>query len=218
NLTDGAPQGGGLLVFNIDNGTAAIVTFSGTNKQINTNTATGVNLQTNPNGTINFTNGGLDIDTTTGIGFNATSGGTVNVTGANNTIDTTTGTAVNIANTTIGAGGVTFRSISVNGAINGIVLNTTGGSGGLTVTGTGITAGSGGTIQNTTSDGVNVISAILNLNNISLNTIGDDAVESLNSTLNGAGNTTAGLGGLRFNDLGGNSPLGGLEIDGLFFP
>ena len=45
------------------------------------------------------------------------------------------GTALNVANTTIGASGLTFRSISANGAPNGIVLNTTGSSGGLTVTG-----------------------------------------------------------------------------------
>ena len=31
--------------------------------------------------------------------------------------------ALNVANTTIGASGMTFRSISANGAANGIVLN-----------------------------------------------------------------------------------------------
>ena len=44
-----------------------------------------------------------------------------------NTITTTTGTALNVANTTIGASGLTFRSISRQlAAANGIVLNNTG--------------------------------------------------------------------------------------------
>src|SRR5262249_47538078 len=66
-----------------------------------------------------------------------------------NSITTTTGTALSVTNsTTIGGAGLTFRSISANGAPNGIVLINTGTSGGLTVTGTG-SAGSGGTIQQT---------------------------------------------------------------------
>ncbi|MFN0148412.1 MAG: beta strand repeat-containing protein, partial [Dehalococcoidia bacterium] len=71
----------------------------------------------------------------------------------------TTGTALNVNASTIGASGLTFQSISVNGGTNGILLNTTGSFGGLTVTGTGTTAGSGGTIQNTTSRGASFISA-----------------------------------------------------------
>ena len=73
------------------------------------------------------------------------------VQGTGNTITSTTGTALNIANTTIGAAGLTFQSISAGTAVasagTGIILDNTGSSGGLTVTGTG-TAGSGGTIQN----------------------------------------------------------------------
>jgi hypothetical protein len=71
-------------------------------------------------------------------------------------ITTTTGTALNVANTTIGASGLIFRSISANGAANGIILNTTGSSGGLTVTGNGGSCSeatptcTGGRIQNTT--------------------------------------------------------------------
>ena len=76
-------------------------------------------------------------------------------TAPDNTIATTTGTALNVANTTIGASGLTFRSISANGASSGIVLNNTGSNGGLIVTGTG-TASSGGTIQNTTGAGVSL--------------------------------------------------------------
>ena len=81
------------------------------------------------------------LSTGTASAFTATGGGTVTVTGSTNTLTTTTGTALNIANTTIGAADVTFRSISANGGANGIVLNTTGALGGLHVTGTG-TAGS----------------------------------------------------------------------------
>jgi len=69
------------------------------------------------------------------------------------TIVTTSGTALNVANTSIGSDGLTFQSISANGAVNGIVLNSTG-SNTFAVTGTdgidgGIDpdAGTGGTIQ-----------------------------------------------------------------------
>jgi len=86
-------------------------------------------------------------NTNAGPGLAATSGGTLTVTGSANTISTATGTALNVANTTIGASGLNFRSISANGGSNGIILVNTGASGGLTVTGSG-SAGSGGTIQN----------------------------------------------------------------------
>lgn len=137
----------GLNASGNSGGTA--ITFSGGTKTLNTGTSAAVTLSSNTGATINFTGGGLDIDTTSGVGFNATGGGTVNVTGSNNTINSTIGTALNVANTTIGASGLTFRSISSDGGSNtGIILDTTG-SGGLTVTGTG-SAGSGGTIANKT--------------------------------------------------------------------
>jgi hypothetical protein len=98
----------------------------------------GVFLNANTGTTFNFT-GGLNLSTGAGNAFTATGGGTVNATQNNttiiNTLTTTTGTALNVANTNIGASGLTFRSISSNGAPNGIVLNTTGAAGGLTVTG-----------------------------------------------------------------------------------
>ncbi|CDX25320.1 conserved exported hypothetical protein [Mesorhizobium plurifarium] len=147
----------GILVNANSGGT---INFSGGTKILSTGANTAVNLTGNTGATINFTGGGLDIDTTSGAGFNATGGGTVTVTaGASpNTIDSTTGTALNVVNTTIGASGLTFRSIWSNGAANGIVLNNTGTSGGLTVTGDGggTNNGSGGTIQNSTGDGVSL--------------------------------------------------------------
>ena len=100
--------------------------------------------------------GGLDIDTTSGVGLNATTSGTVEVlaTAVTNTVNSGTGTAVNITDVTIGSQGVTFESVSANGAPKGIVLTTTGTQGGFTVTGVGTTDASGGTIQNITTRGV----------------------------------------------------------------
>ena len=123
----------------------------------------GVSLTNNSGATITFS-GGLVLSTGAQPAFIATGGGTVNVcdehpcnpaaTGALiNKLTTTTGTALNVANTTIGANKLEFRSISANGATNGIVLNNTGASGGLKVTGTGV-VDSGGVIQNTSGDGI----------------------------------------------------------------
>ncbi|HYM59677.1 MAG TPA: hypothetical protein VEZ11_02160, partial [Thermoanaerobaculia bacterium] len=117
----------------------------------------GVNLINNSGSTFNVT-GGLIVTSATGTGFNATGGGTVSATttaGAN-TLSAAGGPAMNVVNTTIGASGLTFQSISANGGVNGIVLNNTGGLGGLTVAGDGSATrnNSGGTIQNMTGDGV----------------------------------------------------------------
>ena len=139
-----------------------------------TDTGTGVFLDNNDTTTITF-RGGVTLSTGASAAFTATNGGTVNVCALDgctagaplvNTIVTTTGTALNVANTTIGASGLTFRTISSNGAANGIVLNGTGSSGGLTVTGDGSGArnGSGGTIQNTTDFGI----SLTNTRNVSL--------------------------------------------------
>jgi hypothetical protein len=78
------------------------------------------------------------------------SGGITGFTVSQSSITTTTGTALNLTNATIGSGGVTFTSISSNGAANGIVLNNTGTAGGLTV--------AGGTIQSSTGPGVSLTS------------------------------------------------------------
>src|SRR5439155_18926798 len=104
----------------------------------NTSTANAVNLATNTGATITFA-GGLDLDTTNGSGFNATGGGTLNVTQNNtsivNTITSAGGAALNVNSTTIGASGLTFRSIDATGGANGIVLNTTGSTAVLTISG-----------------------------------------------------------------------------------
>ncbi|MBB4634667.1 beta strand repeat-containing protein [Longimicrobium terrae] len=144
----------GILVQDNTGGTIAFTGDAGETKVLSTSTANAVNLVNNTGATIQFGGGGLVVTTTTGNGFNATGGGTVQVTGSNNTLAATGGIALNVSATTIGASGLTFRSISANGGSNGIVLSGTGTSNGLQVTGFGGAAGSGGTIQNTTgSDG-----------------------------------------------------------------
>ena len=149
-ITNQAGKGRSVSVANRTGGTTL---FSGA---IDDN-GSGISLSSNTGATINFT-GGIILSTTANEAFAATGGGVVNVTGTN-VITTTTGRALNVANTTIGASGLTFRSISAgtgaSGPANGILLNNTGTSGGLTVSGTG-SAGSGGTIQRTTSDSISL--------------------------------------------------------------
>ena len=134
----------------VSSSSAGTISFG---SRLKTITSTGgnvaVNLATNGTATITSVDS-LVITSATGNGYNATGGGTVAVTGANNTITSVGGVALNVSSTTIGASGLTFRSISANGGGNGIMLSGTGTSGGLTVTGDGSTNGSGGTIVNTT--------------------------------------------------------------------
>jgi hypothetical protein len=130
---------------------AGTLSFTG----LTTNGGTGANL-TGSNGSATFTFTGVSVSSAANTGFNATGGGTVNVTGATNTLTSTTGTALNVANTTIGASGMTFRSISSNGATNGISLTNTGGGSFITVSGNAGTCSTalnctGGAIQNTTN-------------------------------------------------------------------
>ena len=148
---------GAIRVRNMNAGAATTVDFTGT-VQVNSGGAEAIDLDNNDLSTISFTSG-LDLDTTSGTALRAVNGGTVNVQGSGNTIDTGTGQAININNTTIGGLGVTFQSISVNGASSGIVLTNTGTLGGLTVTGDGTNTtqggnASGGLIQNTTSTAI----------------------------------------------------------------
>jgi len=161
---------------------------------------TGVLIDNNGTAAVNLT-GTLNLSTGANTAFTATNGGIVSASGPNSVVTTTTGTGANITNATIGAGGVTFRSISVNGAPNGIRLVNTGSSGDFIVTGDGTLArnGSGGTIQNTTDDGVYLENAnevilqqmdILDVGNQAnpadiTNTTNDHAVES-----RGGGNIT----------------------------
>jgi hypothetical protein len=139
----------------VTNRTSDTVSFSGA---ITDTVGGGISLTNNTGAIISFT-GTVALTTGANPAFTATGGGTVTSTDTSSTLATTTGTALNVANTTIGAGGLKFKSISAgtaaSGPASGIVLNNTGGSGSLTVSGTGA-ANSGGTIQNTTSHGVSL--------------------------------------------------------------
>ncbi|HLM57534.1 MAG TPA: Ig-like domain-containing protein [Pyrinomonadaceae bacterium] len=117
----------------------------------------GITLTGNTGLTITFS-GGLNIRTTSNAAFTATNSGTLTITdpaGAPvNKLQSTTGHALFVQNTTIGAGGLTFESISSSGGTsNGITLDTTG-AGPFTITGAGGTCTeatptcSGGLIQN----------------------------------------------------------------------
>jgi VCBS repeat-containing protein len=105
----------------------------------------GAGTGTNSGATFSFSS--VSISSGGNAGFTATGGGTVNVTGSSNTLSTAAGTPLNVANTTIGASGMTFSSITTSGSTgNGVVLNTTG-SGNFTVTGTtGLTMAAGSSV------------------------------------------------------------------------
>ena len=154
----------------VNSSAAHTVTFSGTNTALSTTSGNTVDIS--GGATVNFNSTGTNtITATTGKGVEANGGGTV-VIGGTASVSTTTGTAVDIQNTTIGASGVTFTSVSANGAVNGIVLNTTGTTGGFTVTGTGTTVGSGGTIQNTTGNAIQITDASdIDLRNMNLTNV-----------------------------------------------
>jgi VCBS repeat-containing protein len=151
---NGAINDDGALLVNISGQTGGTKDFNGLLTD-GAGAGGGVSLSSNTGATIRF-DGGMSLKTTTDAGFTATGGGTVAVTGTN-TVATSSGTALNVNATTIHADDLTFKSISSNGAANGIVLNNTGTSGNLIVTGdnnTGVTSGtnsSGGVIQNSTN-------------------------------------------------------------------
>jgi large repetitive protein len=132
--------------------TGGTVSFGGTISDA----SAGIALVGNAGATIALS-GTLSLSTGTSPAFFADGGGTVTATGAGSTATTTTGIAVSVQDITIGTAGLTFQSISADGAPAGIVLDGTGSSGGLTVTGTGA-AGSGGTIQDSTGTGIGLTS------------------------------------------------------------
>ena len=152
---------------NINAKTGGTTAFTGS-ITVSTATANAINL-TNTGGTVNFT-GGLNLTASSGIAFNASgSGATINVTQNNttivNTLTTTSGIALNVANTTIGASGLTFRSVTSNGASNGILLNNTGASGSLTISGNGTACTTsanctGGSIMNASGAGISLTSTL----------------------------------------------------------
>ncbi len=213
--------GNGIVV---QNNTGGTVSFTGSSKSLSTGAANGVTLANNSGSAVVFGGGGLAIATTTGTGFSATGGGTVTVTGANNAIGAAGGTALRVENTTIGASGLTFRSISASGGANGIVLANTGAVNGLQVTGDGATAGSGGTIQGMSGDGVllsdarNAELAYVTIQNNQGNGVhGSDVVNvriENASVLNNGDNAAADEAGIRFDNLGGSSAIENTTVAG----
>ncbi|NET47383.1 MAG: hypothetical protein F6K09_01400, partial [Merismopedia sp. SIO2A8] len=157
----------------------------------------------NAGATVNFS-GGLTLNTGANAAFTATNGGTVNVTGTN-TINTTTGTGVNIANTAIGSSNVTFQSVSVNGAANGIIVDNAGSTGSLIVTGV-TTKPDGGTIR-TTGQGVRIVNANASLSNMDISSSGSNGVEILRSI--------AGTSAVTLSNNAIGSTSGGATNDGL---
>ena len=197
---------------NIANKTGGTVALSGA---IN-DTGTGILLSTNTGATINFT-GAVIASTGANKAFSATGGGTISVAAASgtNSLTTTNATALEVQNTTIGAGGLTFKTISSNGASTGLLLNNTGASGGLTVTGDagGTNNGSGGVIQNSTGIGVSLTSTInVSLGYMNITGSGDTGLKGISvagftlnrSNITGNGNSTSDE-GLQFGEFSGTT-------------
>ncbi|MBR1036819.1 hypothetical protein JQ593_08100 [Bradyrhizobium viridifuturi] len=160
------PVTGATVTANVGSGTDPVIQVTGAHNGIDLlgttgHTITGVNIDTSASTGIGISDDGNNVGTVTmsditvktssGAGLSFTHGGTITVTGSNNTIASTTGTALDVEHTNIGAGNLTFKSISATGSSGsaGIILDTTGTAGGLHITGTG-SAGSGGTINNKT--------------------------------------------------------------------
>lgn len=178
---------GGVIVddlgplISIANTTGGTKAFTGSISDGNDGDGSGITLSSNGGATIRFS-GGLQLSTGGNPAFTATGGGTVEVCATNpcgggapvvNTLATGAREALNVANTSIGAGGMTFRSINSNGGTQGIVLTNTG-TGAFTVTGSG-PASSGGSIQNATTDAIR----LTNTGPVSLSSMTlDNSVES----------------------------------------
>ena len=162
-------------------------------------------------------------DASNGGGIILDDGGTSVTNVGTNTINCRSGVALNITNTTIGAGNLTFVSISAGNndanadPASGIILSNTG-SGRLIVTGNGNTSvggnSSGGTIQNTTSHAISLTStqnpSFTNINIQGAARSGVDGQQVTNftlanSTINNVGTAAAGPhdeSNISFNDNG----------------
>ena len=151
---------GGANVVSISARTGGTVTLSGAVSQTAAG-GMGINVFNNTaTTTTNFT-GGVTVSVgTIQSAFTAANGGTVTVTGLNNTLASTNGPSLDVENTTIGASGLAFKSITAGtgsgGPSSGIILSNTGLIAGLTVTGDSATADSGGVIQHTTGPGISL--------------------------------------------------------------
>ncbi len=163
--------------------------------------------------------GGLTLRPASGAsGFVAEGGGSVTVTGAANTVITSGGgQALVVRGTEIGAAGLTFQSLSVDGGAEaGIRLEGTGTAGGLTVTGTG-TAGSGGTLQGLGGAGITLAgTAGVSLSYMNIQNNGGDGIQGAGvSGLSLTGCKISGNAyGLNFENLSGAVSIAGTEVTG----
>jgi Bacterial Ig domain len=199
----------------------AAITYKGT---ISTTTGKGVDLTGNTGSTIGF-QGALTLNTGTNTAFNATGGGTVTATDTSSTLTTTTATALQVASTTIGGGGLHFRSISAgtagSGPASGIVLNNTGSLGGLVVSGAG-SAGSGGTIRKA-AIGISLTSTRnVSLSWMQLNDFTDFAIRGASvagftldhTVIDGINGDALAEGSVRFTELTGSATISSSSISG----
>ncbi|WP_425399747.1 beta strand repeat-containing protein [Aeoliella sp.] len=168
----------------IENNTGGTVTFGG---EV-TSTDLGILVQNNTGGDFNFLGGldldtttndavtltnntgtttvfsGLDINTTTGNGLVANGSEGLGIIGTGNSITTTTGVALDLNNVEVDSSGMLIDSVSVTGAVNGIVMDdVTGGQ--ISIGSTGSSQGDGGTLTNTTGDSI----VLTNVQSISIN-------------------------------------------------
>lgn len=223
-LTFAGPIATTVRGISVQNNSAGTVSFTGPSKAISTGAAPGVLLANNGAAQVTFAGGGLAIVTTTGPGFQATAGGTVTVTGAGNTVASSGGTAVQVEDATIGAAGLSFRSVSAVGGTHAIVLVNTGALNGMQVTGAGA-AGSGGLLRGTTGDAVR----LENTRNVFLSSIEirDNAGSGIRGTavtgftldagstvLNNGDDAAAGEAGIRFDELAGTASISQATVAG----
>lgn len=214
-----ATGGGGTFTYpgSVANSASRAVNISGSSATWNFTGAinpaaagNGVLLQNNTNGSVNFS-GPILINAGAASGFDVSGGGSVTATGAGSQITTTSGTAVSVVNSTIGAAGLTFQSVSANGAANGIVLVNTGAAGGLSVTGLGA-AGSGGTIQNSTgADGAQQGNGVYLSNTANASLKWMNLSNHQNNAVYGAGVRGLTLDHLNTSGNNGSSPSGTFE-------
>lgn len=205
-MNGGAISGAASNAFDVSGGTAD-VTYGGTIQQTSstfavsvtgatggtkilagtvtsTGNGRGVSLTSNGGAAVVFS-GGMSLSTGANPAFTATGGGMLTVTQNNTTISnvlsTTTGTALNVSGVTIGTLGLTFRSISSNGAASGIVLSGTG-LGPFAVSGNGgacSTAAtcSGGAIQSSSGPAISLTNTgAVSLTRMDVENGGDDGI------------------------------------------
>ncbi len=124
--------GGTRPTIAVSSGTGVILNSGNTVNGLNVTNSNGSGITGSAVGTLTLAD--FDVTVTGGNALSLTTSGTVTATGTNNDLSATTGLGLNVNAVTIGAGGMTFKSINASGATNGIALVNTG-AGGLTVTG-----------------------------------------------------------------------------------